>query len=393
MKTPMTQPCGPFLLLLRVPPPFGGGEIRAEILSRRFGSHPEFEILVTRRRAATRFDQGRLSLSTLAAGTLRAARAIKHIFTSRPKVVFLSLPKGFAAFLWVVPVIYVARKMGSRVCAELAGMRFEFRHRPSQWRIAYPVLNAITSLRYLAHSIREAHRELNGPYPVVFYNGVEAPPPPQRENAVDHLRVSYVGALEPAKGFDVFIDTACLAGKLGLPIEWTAVGEWCHAAYREAVFARLKTVRPEPRVSFPGLLLGKQKWRAYQSADVLLHPSRLDGQPLAILEAMSQGLAIIAGRVGAIPETLVDGRNGRLLDRFDPTIILDTLAEWRADPQRLRAISEQNVEDFKVRFTAERYVRRFSEWLHAVARGEVNRFEDDWPPAPEAPRDDRTVAI
>jgi len=48
--------------------------------------------------------------------------------------------------------------------------------------------------------------------------------------------------------------------------------------------------------------------------DVLILPSFTEGTPLVVLEAMTFGLAIIATRVGGIPEILADGENGIIIN-------------------------------------------------------------------------------
>lgn len=56
----------------------------------------------------------------------------------------------------------------------------------------------------------------------------------------------------------------------------------------------------------------------YQSCDVYVTPSRLEGFGLTILEAISNGAPIIASNVSAIPEIIEDGKNGLLVTVDDP---------------------------------------------------------------------------
>ncbi len=54
-----------------------------------------------------------------------------------------------------------------------------------------------------------------------------------------------------------------------------------------------------------------------QAADFLVHPSHTEGMPQAVLEAMDCGLPVVATRVGGVPEAVVDGDNGLLVDPHD----------------------------------------------------------------------------
>lgn len=57
--------------------------------------------------------------------------------------------------------------------------------------------------------------------------------------------------------------------------------------------------------------------RLLASADVFVLPSYWEGQPFSLLEAMAGGLAIVATRVGAIPEMVVDGESALLVPPRD----------------------------------------------------------------------------
>jgi glycosyltransferase involved in cell wall biosynthesis len=148
------------------------------------------------------------------------------------------------------------------------------------------------------------------------------------EGQVDVL---YLGGFEkPVKGGDVLvaalpeIASACpdlaitLAGP-GEAVEPPAVGE---------------------RVRWAGWLEPEAKRRALACADVFVLPSRSEGLPVAVLEAMANGLAIVASRVGGIPEILVDGRDAVLVDAEDPAALADAVIVLARDPRRREALGE-----------------------------------------------------
>jgi glycosyltransferase involved in cell wall biosynthesis len=73
----------------------------------------------------------------------------------------------------------------------------------------------------------------------------------------------------------------------------------------------------------------------------------------AVLEAMAAGRPVVAGRFGAMPETVVDGDTGWLVDA-QPEALADRLAALLADPERARAMGDAGRRRVTTLFTSER---------------------------------------
>jgi glycosyltransferase involved in cell wall biosynthesis len=74
--------------------------------------------------------------------------------------------------------------------------------------------------------------------------------------------------------------------------------------------------------------------RLFAEADIFVLPTLADCFPLAILEAMASGLAVVATDVGAIPEQVVDGETGLLVPAGDPEALARSLQALLDDPDR-----------------------------------------------------------
>lgn len=66
-----------------------------------------------------------------------------------------------------------------------------------------------------------------------------------------------------------------------------------------------------------GWVTGEQKYQLMKNSDLLLLPSHNEGLPIAILEAMSAGLAVLSTTVGGIPEAIPDDNSGLLIEPGD----------------------------------------------------------------------------
>jgi glycosyltransferase involved in cell wall biosynthesis len=76
----------------------------------------------------------------------------------------------------------------------------------------------------------------------------------------------------------------------------------------------------------------------------------------AALEAMAAARPVVARRVGALPETVVDGETGLLVGGERPEDVAAALATMLADPSRARAMGEAGRHRAETEFSPERSV-------------------------------------
>jgi alpha-maltose-1-phosphate synthase len=73
-------------------------------------------------------------------------------------------------------------------------------------------------------------------------------------------------------------------------------------------------------------------WDVLRSSTAFVFPSLIDQAPNSVLEAMAAGLPVVAMRVAALPEMVVDGETGRLVDPDDAQGLLDAITALLDDP-------------------------------------------------------------
>jgi glycosyltransferase involved in cell wall biosynthesis len=97
-----------------------------------------------------------------------------------------------------------------------------------------------------------------------------------------------------------------------------------------------------------GWVTGEEKDRVLSSATLFILPSYNEGMPLAVLEAMAYGLPVISTPVGGIPEIIVDGKTGLLVNPGDVQALSDRISLLLRNPdlcQKLGTNARRLVED------------------------------------------------
>jgi glycosyltransferase involved in cell wall biosynthesis len=90
-------------------------------------------------------------------------------------------------------------------------------------------------------------------------------------------------------------------------------------------------------------------------ADVFVLPTRSEGMPLSVLEAMAAELPVVASAVGGVPELVRDGETGALVPPADPAALAHALAPLVADPDLRARLGRAGRERAEHRFSLQRF--------------------------------------
>ena len=127
-----------------------------------------------------------------------------------------------------------------------------------------------------------------------------------RGTSSDPWRFVFVGSLaQRYKGLDVAIDALALCRAQGLNAHMTIVGE---GVERRRFEDRARTRDVDSSVGFVGQVAPTDVRRVLDGSDVFVLPSRTEGLPRAMIEAMARGVVCVGSCVGGIPELLPRSR-------------------------------------------------------------------------------------
>lgn len=262
----------------------------------------------------------------------------------RPQVVlaFFGAPSGVAVWFWTwfVSVPYIVSLRGG----DVPGFRpydFARQHRLLKpllrrvWRRARAVVANSQGLRQLGLAF-----EPNVPIAVIP-NGVDLEAFEVPARGWQPARLLFVGRVVYQKGLDLLLNA--LSGLKEK--EWTLeiVGDGPRA---EELQAQVLEKGLNGRVAFSGWKHGVELTERYASANLFAYPSRHEGMPNALLEAMASGLPAVATRIAGNEELVAEGETGRLVPAEDAAALQAAIDELIADPaarQRMGAAARKHA--------------------------------------------------
>jgi glycosyltransferase involved in cell wall biosynthesis len=162
---------------------------------------------------------------------------------------------------------------------------------------------------------------------------------PNRVRDGDGTSVLFAGRCYPdQKGLEVLMHAVSQLPR-EMAVHLRIVGEdWGGYAVVRDLARRLGI---EDRVTLVGMLERSQLLDEFRRADVFVLPSLFDSFPIAILEAMAAGLPVIATRVGGVPEVVLDGETGLLVEPGDPKRLASAIEALASDEGARREMGKR----------------------------------------------------
>jgi glycosyltransferase involved in cell wall biosynthesis len=107
----------------------------------------------------------------------------------------------------------------------------------------------------------------------------------------------------------------------------------------------------EKRVRFLGFIEHSKLPAYFRSAHLFALPSRREGMPLVVVEAMASALPVVATAIGGVPEVVTDGETGLLVPPNDPRALADAVIDLLDDPGRMKSMGHKGRERVRAHFT------------------------------------------
>ena len=280
------------------------------------------------------------------------ARLLRFVRRERFQAISLEYPLGYMHYF-----VWIRRLTGIPLVCGLHGG--DVRHWIEQPRYDRRAVRRIlrTADRRVAHSesLRaEALQTFGSAADPVQVIPLGIPMPPETNGHQSVLPPGYlltVAKLHSRKGIDVLLRAIPQLEETGPTPPLVLVGDGPEQARLEAL---AKTLGIATRVYFLGDLPLEQVAPLYRHCRFLVLPSRFEPFGLVLLEAMAAGKAVVATRVGGIPEFVQDGETGLLVPPEDPAALAAAIRRLLEEPSLADRLGARGQALFRRTYTLER---------------------------------------
>jgi glycosyltransferase involved in cell wall biosynthesis len=224
----------------------------------------------------------------------------------------------------------------------------------------------------VSETLKQSYRQagFNITKAVVIPNGVLgesiAQHPPRRlPNRA--IRLLYAGRLEAEKGPAVAIRAfhylVKVRGHQEISLDLVGKGE---AEYVQALREYIHTHKLQGKINFVGWLSQPELLSQYSNYDVLLFPTLCwEGFGMVIIEAMAQGLTVIASDIGGPRDIIENSQNGLLVAPNDPLGLADAIENVIKDPLLAAKLGSCAIQTVRQKYTFDRMLDQYEMFLDA----------------------------
>ena len=290
--------------------------------------------------------------------TLRLAPRFKPDVT----LAFFGIPSGVVA--WLLKKLYRIPYIVSLRGGDVPGFRpydFQLYH-----RLMAPFLRVIwkNAARIVANSngLRQLASAFDPRYQIpIIPNGIDLQSYRSTDRDWSFPRLLSVGRVVHQKGLDLAM--RALGGLKQLTWEWRIAGD---GPQMQILQSLAKELGIADRVQFLGWQSSEQLIESYKQANVFLFPSRHEGMPNAMLEAMASGLPIIATCIAGSEELVLDDKTGYLVPSEDIESLQTALKKLLSDPARREQMGYASRAHAEANYSWESTARQYALLLEKV---------------------------
>lgn len=356
------------LILGKLPPPLMGPAIATQIILNS-SLRNEFNLVhLDTRMNKDVATMGRWSLSKMLRSVSIYVEFVQKIRQHQPQLILVPISQTTMGFFKDAPFIWLGKLMGKKVLIQLRGSNF------NNWinsasgltkSLVRTTLKKCVGVIVLGNNLKHLFKDyFTDEYIFVVPNGANYELPTKNTTA---LNVLYLANFLPSKSFDDVLKALVILKQKGITnFNFQAAGAWDNETFKQQCLAIIEENQLTHVELFPPQS-GAAKMRLFANASIFVFcPKMPEGHPWVMVEAMANGLPIIATDQGAIVESVLDGKNGFIVPAESPETIAEKLEVLISDTELRNQFSANSKQFYNSNFTEQKMVENLARVFQRV---------------------------
>jgi glycosyltransferase involved in cell wall biosynthesis len=359
------------LFILHLPPPIHGSAIVGKTIKESTWINGQIQSVYINLGTSKSLDEiGKNHLQKIGLYLKIVLQTLKQLIFFKPDLVYIALTAKGKAFYKDAFIAILAKVFRKKIVFHLHNRSMA--ERQDKWsdvalcKILFKNTEVILLSKYLYHEI---HKYV--PEKFVHYcpNGI-----PELTNTIgakkensQEVQILFLSNLMQAKGVFVLLEACRILQRKQLPFHCSFIGG--ESDITSKIFQnKVMELGLSEKVHYAGKKYGKEKELAFSSADIFAMPTLNETFGLVNIEAMQFSLPVVSTWEGGIPDVIVDGKTGFLVEKDNAQALSDKLETLIIDIKLRLKMGQNGRKLYKEKFTLEIFEKRFLEIIRLVAK-------------------------
>jgi len=177
----------------------------------------------------------------------------------------------------------------------------------------------------------------------------------------DKINILYLSNLMPDKGPIEFLKMAREVVDSGEPVKFILAGATTSESFQQEIDRIISDLKLKDNVETVGGVYGSEKERLFHESDIFVFPTHHEAFGLVNIEAMRAGIPVISSNEGCIPEVVIDGLNGYVVNPLNILQLSDRVLRLVCDEELRIKMGKAGRKIYEEYFTVEVYERKLED--------------------------------
>lgn len=359
------------LIVGQLPPPWHGSNVMTQLFMQSL-QKLEQKVTIFEKNFSRQLEEvGTITLLKAVKVPILILTFLRLLITDKPTICFYFISMGSFSFLFDALLIAFLRLFGVNYVLYCHGKGFRKLESRSGFLVRYAIKfvlgHAIGGLVLGERLKDDLNRHLPDHKLFVLPNAIpDAKVPTKQLDTSRPIQILYLSNLVPSKGVMEFIKMAGMVQKRSPNTRFVLAGDATSHDIFEKVNDCIDQEQIRHCIEIPGAVYGKDKENLLHESDIFVFPTYYERETFGLvnLEAMRSGLPVVSTPEGAIPEIILDGITGFIVNPHDIELMTDRVMKLVESRDLRITMGQAGRKRFEQNYTINAYEKRLKEALH-----------------------------